>query len=119
MAKTAKTPKETVKPCYQAEERPDPSAETTSPSSEGSPSRAAEETAEKETAETAPESESSEVSEGGSEVVYNSDLGTEVPHDEGVLEPVAPKDVAKIDFGKIPKFRSRVGRDRAEKVIRK
>lgn len=38
---------------------------------------------------------------GGSEILYNDDLGTEIPHNEGVLEPVAPKDVAEINFGKM------------------
>ena len=119
MAKTAKTHKKTVKPSYQAEEGPDPLEEKTSSSSAGSMPTDAGESAEEKVAGTASGSESSEMSEGGSDVEYDTDLGTAIPRDEGVLEPVAPKNAANLDFGKMPKFRSRVGRDRAEKVIRK
>ena len=118
MAKIAKTHKETVTPSYQTEVRPDPEEVTTS-SSEGSTPSSEEGSTEVRADETGSELESSEMSEGGSEVVYNEELGVELPRDEGVEEPVAPMDAANIDFGKMPKFRSRIGRDRAEKVLSK
>ena len=119
MAKTAKTHKETVEPSYRAEARPDPLEEATTSSSEGSSPSSTEGSAEVRAGEAGSELESSEMSEGGSEVVYNTEFGTEIPHDEGVPEPVAPRDAANIDFGQMPKFRSRIGRDRAEKVLSK
>ncbi|XP_071927679.1 uncharacterized protein [Coffea arabica] len=119
MAKTAKTHKETVTPSYQTEVRADPEEEATTSSSEGSAQSSEEGSTEVRAGEIASELESSEISEGGSEVEYNTELGTEIPHDEGVPEPVAPVDVADIDFGQMPKFRSRVGRDRAMRVVDK
>ena len=119
MAKTAKTHKKIVKPSYQAEEVPDTSEEATSSSSTGSAPTDVGGSAEEEVAGTASGSESSEMSEGGSDVEYDTDLGTAIPHDEGVPEPVAPRDVANLDFGKMPQFRSRVGRDKAWKVMGK
>ena len=100
-----------MRPSYQAEEEPE---EMTSSSSEGSTASAMEGSAEEVTG-TVSGSESSVMSEDGSKVEYNTDLGTSIPRDEGVLEPVAPKDVAKLDFGKIPKFKSRMGKDKVEK----
>ena len=48
------------------------------------------------------------MSEGNSEVLFNDDLGIEISRDEGVLEPVALRDLSTIDFGQMPSFRSRV-----------
>ena len=95
MAKTAKTHKETVTPRYQTEVRPGPEEEATTSSSEGSTPSSEEGSTEVRVGEAGSGLESSEMSEGGSEVEYNTELGTEIPHDEGVPEPVAPVDAAR------------------------
>ncbi|XP_027082016.2 uncharacterized protein [Coffea arabica] len=119
MVKTAKTHRETITPSYLTEVRPDPREEATTSSSEGSTPSSEKGSTEAGASGAASELESSEMSEGGSGVDYNEELGVETPHDEDALEPVAPKDLANIDFGKMPKFRSRIGRDRAVKVMNK
>ena len=115
MARVAKIHKETVKPTYQPEEEPSISEEGSSNiSEEGTSSSSGEETA-----ETSQADESSEASQGDSEILYNNDFGIEIPRDEGVLEPVAPRDLSAIDFGQMPSFRSWVSMAEAERIIRK
>ena len=107
MARTAHTHKETVRPSFAEAERPDPTQEkgASSNSREGISSNPG-----VEATEVAHEAGTSQaLSPEESEVLYNDELGTELPHDEGVLEPATPPDLSTIDYGQVPLFNSVMG----------
>ena len=56
---------------------------------------------------------------GGSEVLYNDALGTEVPSDERVLEPATLLDLAAVNFSQLPIFVNVIGMIKANAVVQK
>ena len=53
------------------------------------------------------------------EILYNDDLGNEVPRDEGVQEPSSPPNVATLDYGQMPTFTSVMGQASVAEVVHK
>ena len=104
MARIAHTHKKTVRPNFEEAESSNPSEEVEDTFANLGGERA----------EISPEAEETE-----SEVLYNDDLGSEISRDEGVLEPAAPLDLTRIDFGQLPLFRSTVGIAEVEALVRK
>ena len=111
MARVAHTHKETVRPNFTEAERPDPSEEE---HTVGTGDGGEEVSHRAETLE-----EQADEIEVDPEVLYNDDLGNEVPKDEGVQEPSTPPNVATMNYGHMPAFRSAMSEASVAGVIRK
>ena len=122
MARTARTHKETVRPDFTEAERPDPSEERTASDAEEGGAEASYLArgggAETSRRTESPEEQAEEI-EVEPEVLYNDDLGNEVPRDEGVQEPSTPPNVATLNYGQMPAFISAMAQDSIAEVIRK
>ena len=53
------------------------------------------------------------------EILYNDDLGSEVPREEGVQEPSSHPNVATLNYGQMPTFTSVMGQASVAEVVRK
>ena len=120
MARTARTHKETVRPDFTETGRPDPSEEMTASGGGDAEASHRADGVGAETSRRADEvEEQSEGIEVVPEVLYNDDLGTEVPRDEGVQEPSTPPNVTTLNYGQMPLFGSGMDRASVAEVVRR
>ena len=111
MARTARTHKETVRPDFTEAERPDPSEDrTASDVREGSVEASH---------RAGPSEGQHEEIEVEAEILYNDDLGNEVPRDEGVQESSFPPNLSTLNYGQMPAFSSNMGQASVAEVVRK
>ena len=52
-------------------------------------------------------------------MLYNDDLRSGVPVDEGVPEPATSPDLSAVDFGQLPHFNSVIGKVQTAEIIHK
>ena len=86
MVRISRTYKETVRPSFVEAEKLDPSEERTVPEPRGETVKASNQAG-------TPQAQSEEETK----VLYNDDLGNEIPRDEGVPMPATPPDLSSID----------------------